>query len=883
MSKRKTSLLILMYVVIGLSASGALAQGGAWSIKYYEMFIPPDMDGATSTYGTWFGEDAGKFHSMKIMGDGFGSRAAGDFGAPLYAGIQGDGTARFVDTGAHGCNGFICRPVSNDSPFYARLKVNSDTNAGGMTFYANTNSANGMCVALDTNGVRLVTSAGTIASSDPIDMTTWRTYKMAISSGSLSVWIDDTLAVGPQALVSNWTLPSGKPTWTNNTTIFAIHGSDGQTTNSDITIDWIRLPVYGPTAPQNLGGAPVYADSCDMMVYPHYVVGSTMELGETTATPASHDFIVANTSYPNTTINWTVAEVDSGGSPTDYAWLDLSSNGGALAGPQGTSITVTASLNSNVSGLTAGIHTAYLKFSNDCVDTFTRQIRVAVMNPANYAVVEYCGDVHPTSGADTGGPGYSFRLWGKGQTSGEELQNVARGEVVIDTDAVNQKAFKLEITSLSGGSKTIYHAVTNAARGDTYSTGDIGINSLVGATVVTRVKTSKAGGDWMQNNVMLTGADPYGNWNTGDVWAHVNYNSSTGNNTLVDRDRYNGSDGTDDTVAWTLPGNASYHIVRVASVPGVNYTSSSAFPNYKSDFWHSNYWGRRIKMWYDEDPTPVIDMVHTPNTGYRWYNGMEFGHRPDDQTVNYSWDWIAFTNAGAFGPGEEIAVIGKALGSRCYVCGEIRADADSDGDVDQDDFAKFQTCYSGDEGYPAEPENCYCFDFVGNGKIDADDFAAFAACATGPGIPVTLANAPDCPDLLLGSWEAKGSGLGHLCGVALGSDDWRCTTADSPGCYMSYGPYVRTPVGNYVARFHLAIDNITGNDDDICVLDVADADTSVQLAAIVLTRSDFTAANEWQPFDVSFVNSASNHRMEFRIQYSGNAQLDLDKIQLLRQ
>jgi hypothetical protein len=76
------------------------------------------------------------------------------------------------------------------------------------------------------------------------------------------------------------------------------------------------------------------------------------------------------------------------------------------------------------------------------------------------------------------------------------------------------------------------------------------------------------------------------------------------------------------------------------------------------------------------------------------------------------------------------------------VCHDPFADADGDGDVDQDDFAKFQICFTGDATgdplgtYP--PQNCECFDTDGDGDVDGTDFTAFQNCASGPGIPADV-------------------------------------------------------------------------------------------------------------------------------------------------
>jgi len=63
----------------------------------------------------------------------------------------------------------------------------------------------------------------------------------------------------------------------------------------------------------------------------------------------------------------------------------------------------------------------------------------------------------------------------------------------------------------------------------------------------------------------------------------------------------------------------------------------------------------------------------------------------------------------------------------------VRADFDHDGDVDQNDFAWFQNCLSGD-GHPLSP-GCEACDLDGDGDVDGNDFVIFAACMAGANQP----------------------------------------------------------------------------------------------------------------------------------------------------
>ncbi len=78
------------------------------------------------------------------------------------------------------------------------------------------------------------------------------------------------------------------------------------------------------------------------------------------------------------------------------------------------------------------------------------------------------------------------------------------------------------------------------------------------------------------------------------------------------------------------------------------------------------------------------------------------------------------------------------------------ADTDDDGDVDMEDFAFFQRCYSGQfSPIPTDPDTCLCLDRTGTSvgsppddHIDRADFFAFMQCATQANVPAD----PACDD-----------------------------------------------------------------------------------------------------------------------------------------
>lgn len=75
-------------------------------------------------------------------------------------------------------------------------------------------------------------------------------------------------------------------------------------------------------------------------------------------------------------------------------------------------------------------------------------------------------------------------------------------------------------------------------------------------------------------------------------------------------------------------------------------------------------------------------------------------------------------------------------------CGTLFADADTDGDVDQADFAAFQACFTGPGGTASEA--CGCFDRDDDSDVDSDDAYQFDACASGPGVAALPAVNPYC-------------------------------------------------------------------------------------------------------------------------------------------
>jgi hypothetical protein len=117
-----------------------------------------------------------------------------------------------------------------------------------------------------------------------------------------------------------------------------------------------------------------------------------------------------------------------------------------------------------------------------------------------------------------------------------------------------------------------------------------------------------------------------------------------------------------------------------------------------------------------------------------WVEGTVEG-RPTDEFMTVIWELT--------GGGGAAASHADGFYMEFIACNDPFADAEpapeGDGDVDQEDFAIFQMCFTGDGGIiPLDPEYCACFDVEGidgpDGDIDERDFTRFQQCASGPAV-----------------------------------------------------------------------------------------------------------------------------------------------------
>jgi hypothetical protein len=333
-----------------------------------------------------------------------------------------------------------------------------------------------------------------------------------------------------------------------------------------------------------------------------------------------------------------------------------------------------------------------LTFTDNCsAQVISRTIRLRYMGVGDAPVFQYNGDVDPLATGSTS-PGMHCALY-------REDNLTVNGAVERDLFADNGWAYRIQDDS---SIKTKYRFLFD-------ETGNpLEIANEIGATIVARVRVREQSGG-QSGGLFL--------WEEDNVSCTYHWGGPTGVVTETTRST---------APIVTLAPSTDFAILRMTAI------------GRKDAPWDCS---RLIRLYFDEDPTPVIEMVG-PSPESTSYEGFGFGAGSTSGTCDIAFDWITGTNAGAFAPGEEEAVLGRSLVPD--FCPKPFADADRDGDVDQDDFAAFQLCYTGshDPGGLFDRLHCSCFDREQDGDVDGDDYGAFEHCATGPGILFDPQNPP---------------------------------------------------------------------------------------------------------------------------------------------
>jgi len=435
------------------------------------------------------------------------------------------------------------------------------------------------------------------------------------------------------------------------------------------------------------------------------------------------DYIFTVSNIAGLDIYYTVEEVDSGDPatavPYDYSWLALDKTSGGPV-PEGTSDLVTVTITSDNTS-----KEAYLRFTPSCgtqgqgASTVIRKIEVTTLtatgNEKGFKHL-YAGDVNPLD-VNSCGEGCTFVI--HTDIGGN---NQAIGTVVTDLDADNGKAFNiLQNSGTDPAGRYGYRSYTTDPLGNVRNY----VNARLGFTMVARLK--------VQYNFQVAGL----------IWAWSKARSaSTGYETP--KAGYN--------IGWGGLGPAHKAKIReyqILTIPIEDRTSEALAFGDEQGAYHiirlvngfGIYGNRTLKVYFDEDPTPVLSFEGTDPTDTGTSNdSFCFGTFGASAIADAWWDWISFTNMGMYAPGEEDTCIGSLIPDFPPPCNDPFADVDGDGDVDQDDFAQFQLCYTAGGG--GVPDGCTCLNTDGDGDIDSIDYMAFENCASGPAVAAN----PACDD-----------------------------------------------------------------------------------------------------------------------------------------
>ncbi|MHC4443735.1 MAG: COG1470 family protein, partial [Planctomycetota bacterium] len=388
------------------------------------------------------------------------------------------------------------------------------------------------------------------------------------------------------------------------------------------------------------------ATAADMTVYSHC------------AQPQSHTLTVTN-SLGAGNRNYTVQEVDSGGTPNDYGWLSLDKTSGGPV-PPGASDTVTATITGTpkVSANWDKTDTAYLLFTPDCGDAVLRRIDRTDQSLGDMFGFQftYKGDVDPLVADSCSSVPPNVLADSVSSCNFTEIGSLT-GTVVTDENAdpdyAAQNGMAFLIDQSPGpdplGRNGYASNIINANIPPGYEWAE-GINnhfySPLGTTMVARVKVVRS--SQMEAMVWARDDNP-----SPPIGARVLWGGAGPDQTNQVHEAVNNIT----TAGLGLPKPDAYHIVRFAQGYGP-------------------YGQHTIKIWMDENPTAVLEISPSNYENEMQYDAFCFGTYGLSSSSKVYYDWISFTDAGMYGPGEEDDCLGSLIP---IFCPKPFADADEDG------------------------------------------------------------------------------------------------------------------------------------------------------------------------------------------------------------
>jgi len=148
--------------------------------------------------------------------------------------------------------------------------------------------------------------------------------------------------------------------------------------------------------------------------------------------------------------------------------------------------------------------------------------------------------------------------------------------------------------------------------------------------------------------------------------------------------------------------------------------------------WTGTDWDydHRVVIWngaIDTTPLASFTMNHSDDCG-DWIPFSITGGPTVEPIVTVEWGFVG-DSPGYLLPVTHVDALSLAIVGPCQ---DPFADLDADLDVDQDDFALLQACYT--EPDETRTPECKCADGDGDERVDNDDLVMFENCASGPDI-----------------------------------------------------------------------------------------------------------------------------------------------------
>lgn len=412
-------------------------------------------------------------------------------------------------------------------------------------------------------------------------------------------------------------------------------------------------------------------------------------LGYPANLPENVVYRISNTgSYP---MDYTITKT---GDSSCFEWLQLTQTAGTINAGQYVDIVCSIDVAQMVGHATDDDYTCTLTFSDNCSpQVVTRDVRLRYLAATDNQVFLYQGDIDPDTD-DSAGPGCKF----------VPDRSDPNGSVETDFQATNGKVWRMVD---SNGTIDSWYRAQYYKDGSAWDNMDI--FGEMGQTMVARMRVRSS--------------------STADRKPFLGIAEKHSSSALL---HWGGPDGViDETKRGVLEqtgvGSDGFFIFWIAT-KGSQDTAG----------WDC---GRVVNLYMMNDSLQILwqkEMV-LPSAKSESYEGFFFGDTSASGTMDVSYDWISGTNAGAFAPGEEVAVLGQSLIPAG--CAVPWPDADEDDDVDMDDFAMLQRCFS-PVNDPIDQTECRCFDRGGDGHVDENDVEAFVACATGAGVTFDKNNPP---------------------------------------------------------------------------------------------------------------------------------------------